>query len=69
MTILGISEACEDCGSDKLGISEACEDYGSSRFGVSEALEDGIDGINGIDGSGMGVHLGGENFGFEMFFN
>ncbi|CAL2239140.1 unnamed protein product [Prunus armeniaca] len=56
-------EACEDCDSDRLGISEACKDCGSSRLGVSEVCKDGI------DRSGMGVHLGGENFSFEMFLN
>ncbi|CAL8117711.1 unnamed protein product [Prunus armeniaca] len=46
-------EACEDCGSDRSGISEACEDCGSDIIGVSESCEDGI------DGSRMGVRLGG----------
>ncbi|CAL2264896.1 unnamed protein product [Prunus armeniaca] len=41
------------CGSNISGISQACKDCGSSRLGVSEACEDGIDGINGIDGSKM----------------
>ncbi|CAL2236136.1 unnamed protein product [Prunus armeniaca] len=80
----GISDACENCGSDRSGISEACEDCGSacgdcgldrsdvskackdccsSRLSVSEAYKDGI------DGSGMEVRLGGENFSFEMFSN
>ncbi|KAI5324507.1 hypothetical protein L3X38_033580 [Prunus dulcis] len=48
----GISEACEElnrwlfigCGPDRSGISEACEDRGS-------ACEEGIDSINGVDGS------------------
>ncbi|CAL8161789.1 unnamed protein product [Prunus armeniaca] len=57
------------CGLDRSGIFEACEDCGSSKLGVSKACEDGIDGINGIDGSKMRVHLGGENFSFEMFLN
>ncbi|KAI5323270.1 hypothetical protein L3X38_032342 [Prunus dulcis] len=50
-------------------VLQICEDCGSSRLGVSEACEDGIDGINGIDGSRMGLRLGGENFSFEMFLN
>ncbi|CAL2277767.1 unnamed protein product [Prunus armeniaca] len=42
--------ACEGCGSDVNGIFEACEDCGS-------ACDDGVDGISGIDGSGMGVEV------------
>ncbi|CAL8175224.1 unnamed protein product [Prunus armeniaca] len=42
--------AYKGCGSDVSGISEACEDCGS-------ACEDGVDGISGIDGSGMGVEV------------
>ena len=46
-----------------------CEDGGSDGSGISEACDDGINFIKGIDGSGMGVRLGGENFSFEMFLN
>ncbi|KAI5313988.1 hypothetical protein L3X38_043164 [Prunus dulcis] len=59
----GIFEACEDCDLGRLGISKACEECGLGRLGISEACEDGI------DKSGMGVRLGRENSGFEMFLN
>ncbi|CAL9005303.1 unnamed protein product [Prunus brigantina] len=63
-----VSGTPEPCGASNAAQAnqwspEACEDCGSSRLGVSEACKDGI------DGSGMGVHLGGENFNFEMFLN
>ncbi|CAL2279331.1 unnamed protein product [Prunus armeniaca] len=63
------AKACEDCNLDRSGISEACKDCSSSRVGVTEACEDGVDGINRIDISGMGVRLGGENFSSEIFLN
>ncbi|CAL2229023.1 unnamed protein product [Prunus armeniaca] len=52
----------QGCGLDRSGISETCEDYGP-------ACEDGIDGINGVDGSRLELRLGGENFSSEIFLN
>ncbi|CAL2266004.1 unnamed protein product [Prunus armeniaca] len=43
-----VAGTCEGCCSDGSGISEACKD-------CDPPCEDGVDGVSGIDGSGMGV--------------